>query len=132
MGLGVGNQLEAQTVASLATPTLATTTNFLALIEVAEFPTSTSVRFIKEFGLNEINITGAPIAITEAGLFADVSPAAPGNPNDGTEDVAQDPGTVDTTLNPAVITNPPVAYKSFGVLTKTVDFTLEVRWDFRF
>lgn len=127
VGLGIGSQLEASSVSALVTPALATPTNFLVPIDAVEFPTSTSVRFIKEFALADITILGTPVAITEAGLFADVSPAQPG----GTEDVAHDPGVVDTILNPALGVNSPVAYKAFGALTKTIDFTLEIRWDLR-
>jgi len=132
LGMGRGSQIEATTVASLAIPVLATTTQYMVPIQAVEFPTATSVRFIKEFLLNEITLSATPVVITEAGLFADVNPANAGLPNDGSEDAAQDPGNVDTTLNPSVGTNPPVAYKAFEPLTKTIDFTLEVRWDFRF
>jgi hypothetical protein len=48
----------------------------------------------------------------------------------GTEDVAA--SGVNTTLDPKLGTNSPIAYKVFDVLTKTQDFTLEIRWDFRF
>jgi hypothetical protein len=61
-------------------------------------------------------------------MFADVLPASAG----GVDDVAVDPGNVDTVLDPSVGTNPPIAYKVFEPLTKTVDFTLEIRWDIRF
>lgn len=132
MGVGTGTQIEAATVSQLLTPSLITTTNYMVPIQAVEFPTLSSVRFIKEFLLNEITVSPTPVLLTEAGLFADVSPAETGADTDGTEDVAIDPGSVDTVLNPAVSTNPPVAYKSFEPLSKTVDFTLEVRWDFRF
>ena len=132
IGMGSGSQLEVSTVSALGVPLLATPTNYLAPIQGVEFPTSTSVRFINEFSLNDITVTGAPISVSEAGLFADVNPAQAGNANDGAEDLPHDVGVVDTVLNPGVSINPPVAYKSFEGLTKTVDFTLEVRWDFRF
>jgi hypothetical protein len=132
IGLGTGTQLEAPTVTSLNHATLATAANYLVPIQAVEFPTSSSVRFIKEFSLTEITLSSTLVSITEAGLFADVSPAQPGNPNDGYDDVAHDPGIVDTVLNPASATNPPVAYKAFEGIAKTVDFTLEIRWDFRF
>ena len=127
VGIGIGNQLETTNVTSLNQAALATATNFLVPIETVEFPTSTSVRFIKEFGASEITLTTAPVVVTEAGLFADVSPGNAG----GTEDVGHTAAT-DTTLNPTVGTNPPIAYKSFEGLAKTVDFTLEIRWEFRF
>jgi len=59
-------------------------------------------------------------------LFGDVNPAS-GAP---TEDLPWTPGG--TTLDPADGNNPPIAYKAFDGLTKTVDFTLEIRWEFRF
>lgn len=132
IGMGTGTQIEATTVSSLVQPVLATPTAFMVPIQAVEFPTSDSVRFIKEFLLNELTITSTPVTVTEAALYADVSPAQTGATNDGSEDVANDPGTVDTILNPAVGINSPVAYKAFPPLTKTVDFTLEIRWDFRF
>lgn len=132
IAMGTGLQIEAATVSQLATPVLGTSTNYMVPLQVVEFPTSNSVRFIKEFLLNEITFSPTPVILREAGLFADVNPASTGGSTDGSEDVPLDPGSVETTLNPAVSTNPPVAYKSFEPLTKTVDFTLEVRWDFRF
>jgi len=128
MGVGSGTQLEVTTVSALATPLLSTATDYLVPIQTVENPTSTSVRFIKEFATNEITIAGTPVTITEAGMFADVSPASAG----GTEDVAVNPPTIQTTLDPAVGTNPPISYKAFEGITKTVDFTLEIRWDYRF
>jgi hypothetical protein len=129
MGLGTGSQLEASTVAALVTPVLATPTDFLRPIQSVEFPTSYSVRFIKEFGTTEITILGTPVQITEAGMFADVAPAN----NGAVEDVSYEPLVYPaaTILNPTIGTNSPVTYKTFDGLTKTVDFTLEVRWDLR-
>jgi hypothetical protein len=127
IGVGTGGLLEVTTVSALNVPTLATTTQYIVPVQSAEFPSSTSVRFIKEFGTSEITPTGTPVTVTEAGLFVDVNPAA-GSP---TEDIAVG-GGYNTTLSPLASTNPPVAYKAFEGLTKTVDFTLEVRWDFRF
>jgi hypothetical protein len=127
MGVGIGGQPEVTTVAALAQPTLVNSTDYLATIQSVTFPTSTSVRFIKEFSTSEITVTGAPVTVTEAGLYGDVSPANAG----GTEDVGHTVAT-DPTLNPTVSTNPPIAYKAFEGITKTVDFTLEIRWEFRF
>lgn len=127
IGVGTGSLLEVTTVSALNLPSLANSTDYIVPIQSTEFPSSTSARFIKEFGTNEITATGTPVQVTEAGLFADVSPAA-GAPS---EDIAVG-GGYNTTLAPTASTNPPVAYKSFEALTKTVDFTLEVRWDFRF
>lgn len=132
MGLGAGAGLESPTITSLVNPVLASASQYLVPIQLVEFPTTSSVRFIKEFTLGEITLTSTPVSISEAGLFVDANPAEPGNPNDGYEDTAYTPGLVDTILNPSVSNNPPVAYKAFGSMTKTIDFTVEVRWDFRF
>lgn len=127
IGVGTGSLLEVTTVSALNVSSLATPTDYIVPIQSTEFPSATSARFIKEFGTNEITTTGVPVRVTEAGLFADVNPAS-GAP---TEDIPVG-GGITTTLAPAVGSNPPVAYKAFEGLTKTVDFTLEVRWDFRF
>lgn len=129
MGVGTGSQLEVANVVSLAQAIVADSLgNYLLPISYPQtFPTSTSVQFIREFGVNEITLTGAPVIVTEVGLFVDVNDAD----NQGTEDVAVG-GGVFTTLDPEVPTNAPVAYKSFEALTKTVDFSLEFRWEFRF
>jgi hypothetical protein len=127
MGLGDGTQREVTTVPQLVSPVLVSGTNYLVALQSMEFPTSTSVRFIKIFGVNEITFGSAPVALSEAGLFADVNPWDMG----GTEDT-QAGGGFDTTLRPDVQSNPPIAYKSFEPLNKTSDFTLEVQWDFRF
>jgi hypothetical protein len=129
MGLGSGAQLESPSVTQLVTPVLATATDYLRPIQSVEFPTSASVRFIKEFGTSEINVVGTPVLLTEAAMFADVSPSN----NGAYEDVSYDPVGLPSasTLNPTVGTNSPITYKSFDGLSKTVDFTLEVRWDIR-
>jgi hypothetical protein len=127
IGVGIGTQLEVATVSALSQPVIVSSPGvYLAALQSAEFPTATSVRFIKEFGTSEITVGGLPITITEAGLFADVSPGASG----ATEDQAWTPGG--TTLDPTSGTNPPICYKTFEGLTKTGDFTLEIRWEFRF
>jgi hypothetical protein len=128
IGVGIGSFLEVTTVASLAQPQKATPTNYIVPLQTVEFPSPTSVRFIKEFGTGEITISGAPVNVTEAGLFADVSPGNAG----GSEDVGHSGSPTNTILNPEIGTNSPIAYKSFEGLTKTIDFTLEFRWEFRF
>ena len=128
IGVGTGNQLESQNVSALVTPAKATPTDYLMPIESVEFPTSTSVRFTKEFGLTEITVASLPVSVTEIGLFVDVNPV---DTIGGVEDVAYAAGTVETTLNPALSVNPPVAYKAFDAVTKTIDFILEVKWDLR-
>ena len=127
IGVGSGTQLEVATVTALNQPALITSTQYLVTPQAIEFPTSSSVRFIREFALGEITVSNAPVKVSEIGLFADVNPVS-----DGYEDVAYDPGIVDSVLSPYIGTNSPVAYKTFEGLTKTVDFTLEIRWDFRF
>lgn len=131
IGVGSGTQLESANIGTLAVPVLVSSTNYLSVLDLVEFPSTGVVRFIKEFNLSDISILGSPVRVTEFGLFADVSPALLGVGNDGSEDVPHDAGVVDTVLNPTLGVNAPVAYKAFEALTKTVDFTLEVRWDFR-
>lgn len=129
IGMGTGSQLEVSTVSQLVQPVIVSGSNYLvALSSPQTFPNSTSVEFSYEFSTSEISSGGASVAITEAGLFADIAPAST---SDGTEDSAAG-GATDTTLNPATAGNPPVAYKAFEALTKTPDFTLEIRWIFRF
>jgi len=130
MALGKGSQLEASTVSQLADPVLATPTDYLRPIQTVEFPTSTSTRFIKEFGTTEVTIAGVPVNITEAALYSDVSPAN----NGAVDDVSYDPigSPAATMLDPTRGINAVIAYKAFDGLSKTVDFTLEVRWEFRF
>lgn len=133
IGVGVSSQFEVTTVTALANPTPANATDYIVPIDHSsiEFPTSTSVRFIKEFSANEISVTPGPaVVVTEAGLFVDVNPwnFSPGVA--GTEDTQASGET--TTLDPQVGSNSPVAYKAFEGIPKTQDFTLEIRWEFRF
>lgn len=127
IGVGTGSQLEVTTVAALAQPQLTNSTDYLVALSPPEFPTPTSVVFIREFGTGEISPSG-PVVVSEAGLFADVNPAA-GAPE---EDEPVDPGVYNTTLDPTFASNAPAAYKAFEGLTKTPDFTLEIRWELRF
>ena len=134
IGVGNGTQLEVTTVAQLNSPLVATAGgDYIVPLQTVEFPTSSSVRLIKEFSTSEITVGGVPVTVTEAALFADVNPAiyAGGSPYQGTDDSAFGSG-VDTVLNPQLSTNAPIAYKAFEGITKTVDFTLEIRWDLRF
>lgn len=130
IGVGTGNQLEVSNVVSLANAVVADSLGnyIMPIVSPQTFPTSTSTLFTKEFATNEITLTGTPVAVTEFGLFADVNSAST---EGGSEDVEVG-GGVATTLNPQVATNPPIAYKSIEALTKTTDFTLEVRWEFRY
>lgn len=126
-GVGDGSQLEVTTIATLNSPILATLSYYLAELEAVEFPTATSVRFIKVFGPTEVTFGSAPVPVTEAGLFADVNPWDMG----GYEDT-QAGGGFTTTLRPDIPSNTPIAYKTFEALNKTSDFSLEIQWDFRF
>ena len=127
IGVGTGSQLEVTTVSALAQPHLVNSTNYLVTLATPEFPTTTSVEFIREFASSEISPSG-PVVVTEAGLFADVNPAA-GAPE---EDEPVDAGVRDTTLDPTFSSNAPIAYHAFEGLAKTPDFTLELRWELRF
>jgi hypothetical protein len=130
MGAGSGTQLESANVSLLAYPILCTTTNYLQPVQSVSFPSSTSVQFTKEFGASEITIAGAPVAVSEIGLYADVSPANNGAINDVSYNPSELPSA--TMLDPTVGTNPLIAYKTFEPLTKTIDFSLLVNWEFLF
>lgn len=131
MGVGTGAQAEVTSVTALqnAVPvTTGPTTYLKAVTAPVTFPTSTSVRFITTFATTDVSISG-PAIVTEAGLFADVDPYNFVAGGEGEED-DQGSGTSVLDLDSGV--NPPVAYKSFDPITKTQDFILELRWDFRF
>jgi hypothetical protein len=101
--------------------------DYLAAIQTTEYPPEISpgTRFIKEFGTGEISIATNPVVpISEAGLFVDTLNLF------GSADSAF-PG-LSTMLDPTDAANSPVAYARFEPVTKTQDFVLEVRWDFRF
>lgn len=128
--VGTGTQNELVSVTALNAPTIVTTGIYLAAIQDAEFIDTAAVRFIKEFSEFEISVPSEGLDIvplTEAGLFVDIYPVSTGG---GVDDAAA--GGYDTTLNPANANNAPVAYKTFDVVNKTVDFKLEIHWDFRF
>lgn len=131
IGVGTGSQNEVTSVSALNTPAKVNSTDYLALLDSVEFPTATSVRFIKEFGASEISWAGA-VSVTEAGLYVDTNPydLGSGDGVEGSED-AQAAG-VTTTLDHKVGTNPPIVYKTFEAIPKTVDYTLTVQWEFRF
>lgn len=128
MAVGSGANLEVVTVSSLNTPVAYDSSgNHLAPIDSTEFPTSTSVKFIKEFGANEISISGI-VSVSEAGLFVDVNDV---DNLGGDEDSPFGTGEA-TTLDPTEQFNPPVAYHTFEALPKSTDFTLAIEWEFRF
>lgn len=129
IGIGTGNQAEVEGVTGLAIPALSTPTAYLIPLQFTSFPEPKAMQVTKVFGPSEISHSGfGPIAVTEAGLFVDVFPASTAG---GTEDGDLLP-TIDTTLNPVVASNAPVAYKTFEAINKTADFNLEIRWTFRF
>ena len=128
MGVGTGTQAEVEGVIGLDTPVVVTDLIYLAAIQVTDHPTTTSVRFIKQFSTSEISVIASPIVpVSEAGLFVDIFPVSTGG---GVDDDAVGGG--DTTLNPATAVNAPVAYKTFEVINKTMDFDLVIEWTFVF
>lgn len=114
ISLGIGTQLETNTVSRLHTPVpFNANGDYLAqVVAPNELPGSgVSAVFTRVFGLNEISLSG-PVIVSEAGLFASgpaIAPLAPSNGN-----------------------APPVAYKVFEPLTKTTNVLLSVRWEIRF
>lgn len=129
MALGTGAQAETPGVTSLAAPTLVTTGRYLGAIQTTLKPTSTSMQWIKEFGQGEVSLppTLPIVGVTEAGLFVDVFPVSTGG---GHDDGAV--GAGDTTLDPTASNNPLVAYHTFEVVNKIVDFAFRVEWTFTF
>jgi hypothetical protein len=130
MGVGSGTQPEVVGVVALATPVKVTASpdRYIGAIQSTEFPAQLRVRFFKEFSENEITYEPSMVVpITEAGAFVDVYPASTSG---GTDDGFIAP--YDTTLNPSVIYNTPVSYKTFQVINRTVDFKLELQWDYIF
>lgn len=128
VGVGGGAQLEVPSVVQLVQPLPVLGANYLTAIQSVEFPTSTSVTFIREFSLSEITLTATPVIIREVAMFADVVPANMG----GTQDQGFDLDPSHSTLNPETPTNPPICYKSFEGMTKTQDFTFTTKWTFRY
>lgn len=128
IGLGTGSQTEVPGVTGLVTPALVTPSSYLGAIQDVQRPTSNSTLFIREFGTGELSIgVGQSVPITEAGLFADVYPVSTGG---GQDDSVV--GAADTTLDPTTGVNPPVAYHTFPVVTKTADFSFRIEWTFTF
>lgn len=126
IGVGSGSQLEVTTVASLQVPALYAVGYYMAELDSVEFPTSTSVRFKREFAAGEISIAGS-VDVSEAALYADINPASAGGYDD--EEFGVGEGYV---LDPAVGTNPPISYFSFEPFPKTTSFTFVVEWEYRF
>lgn len=125
LGLGAGSQAEEAGVSSLVTPIPYTPGEFLAPVaSPATFPassasaTKTAVRFIREFGRQEISL-GYDVVLSEAGLFTD------GNP-------ADDWALNAPTSMAGASDRAPMAYKTFEPITKTTQYTLRVIWEVRF
>jgi len=124
VGVGIGSQPEVANISSLVQGTPYAPGEFLARLKVpATFPvlsstsSRTAVRFIREYGQNEISL-GSNVIITEAGLFTD------GNPDDN--------WARPTPTGMAVSDRAPMAYKTFEPITKTSSFTLRLIWEVRF
>lgn len=131
VGVGTGTQLELATVTQITTPAKATATDYFIPIQVVDYPTTTSVRFVTEFGAAQISLLPTDIVtITEAALFTDVQRVGTVG---GLDDLPYDGvgGSGAWTLNPTVQNNPPVAYKAFIGIPKTTDFTFEIQWTLR-
>lgn len=122
VGLGTGSQPEVAAVTSLVTPVVYKTGEFLAqLVAPVTFPSSsekTAVQFIREFGKSEVSL-GYDVIITEAGLFSDGDPEDNWDLDDLPTDFASAAGRA------------PDAYKTIEPITKTIDFTLRLVWEFR-
>lgn len=128
MGMGTGSLEEVPSIISLANAAKYDSVDYLAPIDSVEFPDASTVRIVKLFGPEALNPDGGSIRLTEAGLYVDVNPAD----ENVVDDLSVLPGTYETVLNPALASNPPIAYKSFEPITKTQDFSLEIQWELRF
>lgn len=121
IGFGTGSYSEVASVSQLQSPIAYTSGVFLAQVSLPTFPLSptlSTVNYSRSFAETELSVSGT-VNLTEAGLFTDGAP-----PN-------YVPLTRDTTfVNSA--SQAPAAYKTFEVLKKTQNFTLEVNWQIRF
>jgi hypothetical protein len=114
IGVGDSQHLETEAVVTLANAVTITTGPDVYLAAIDAPPTFLSpvwVRFTRTLGTAEVSHSG-PVTITEAGLYADLSP-----------------GSV---LDTGSALNPVVAYKAFDGLVKSSGFTLDLEWNFRF
>ena len=137
MSVGTGvTQAELATVLSLESPVPTDELgNYLSVLDETTFPpidgiviTAPTPRFIRTYGFEEITTAANPtVPVSEAGLFVDVYQVSSIG---GFDDHAF--GTLDMTLNPKASDNAPVSYSRFEPVTKTLDFALEVQWDYRF
>ena len=115
IGVGKGTQPLVESVSQLNNPTEVSVGTYLAALDHAStvFPTTTSVKFYKEFLPAEISHAGTVI-ITEMGLFMDVAAPTP-------------------VLDPTLGFNNPSAYKVLDEgLVKMASFSLEVEWELKF
>ena len=114
IGVGDDAHLETEAVETLKSAVSITTGPDIYLAEIDAPPTFLSpvwVKFTRTLGTAEGSHSG-DVIITEAGLYADLSP-----------------GSVLTTTSAL---NPVVAYKAFEGLLKSSGFTLDLEWSFRF
>jgi hypothetical protein len=126
VGVGAGSQPEVANIRSLVDPVPYAPGEYLARLKVpATFPvlsdtsSRTGVRFVREYGLNEISL-GSNTILTEAGLFTDGDP-------DNSWDTSATPTGYSASSDRA-----PMAYKTFEPVTKTTSFTLRLIWEVRF
>lgn len=127
IGLGTGTQAETASVIALNNAAQVTQGIFLGAIQSTNVLSATSVEFVREFSTSEISIPALGlnvVPLTEAGLYVDVQPASVST---GVQDSSAG-GVTDTTLDPSVGINAPVAYKTYNPVNKTVDFSLIIRW----
>lgn len=131
MGLGTGvTQLEVVTVEHIETPALVDDTDYLKVVNPGEVQDTVNptIRFTCEFAAGEISTEANPLVpLTEAALFVDCYRVA----DIGGHDDSAHPG-LQTTLDPTDGANAPVSYARFDTVTKSQDFDLEIRWDWRF
>jgi len=129
MGVGSGSQLEVEGVTSLDIPVLATATDYLIPIETVEFPSPGRItQIFSEFRQDQLTFPPyTVVSVSEAGMYVDVFHVST---QGGIEDSPVS-AFYDTTLNPTIGSNPPIAYHAFEVINKTADFILEIRWELR-
>tara|TARA_B100000927_G_C16344071_1_gene420504 strand:+ start:118 stop:681 length:564 start_codon:yes stop_codon:yes gene_type:complete len=124
VGLGTGNQPESVGVTRLSSPVAWEGTKFLKMINLGltSFQTSdgakTSIRYTCRFDESDLVVDGAPINITECGLFTD-------GHQDSHEVGQREEGIARATLQS------PVAYHTFDPIPKTSNIQLDLIWELR-
>jgi len=123
IGMGQGAQPEVSSVSRLVDPVAYATGLFLAPLDAPpNFPVvasgaRTAVEFSRTYGYSEISI-GAPVVLTEMGLFTD------GNPEDDWSVESLDRST-------SQFARAPMFYKVIDPVTKTTGRTLKILWEVR-